>query len=116
MFGRPDRGGASIWVLAAGLVLALAGAAGAAVGASVIASHRAGAAADLGAFAGATRMVRGDRAACTHAERIVVANGGRLVDCRVDGLDVIVTVEVDATGLPWRRVATAVARAGPVRG
>jgi secretion/DNA translocation related TadE-like protein len=104
-------------VLATGLLLALAGAAGAAVGGAVIASHRAGAAADLGALAGAAAAVRGDPAACARAERIVRANEGRLVACRVDGLDVVVTVEVDVTGLRGLdRVATAVARAGPVRG
>jgi secretion/DNA translocation related TadE-like protein len=102
--------------LATGLLIALAGAAGATVAAAVVASHRAGAAADLGALAGAAQAVRGDPAACARAERFVVANGARLVDCRREGLDVILTVEVDATGLAGLgRTARGVARAGPVR-
>src|SRR5262245_20746639 len=56
---RSDRGAASVWVLAAGLVLVLAGGFGAAIGSATVARHRAQAAADLGALAGAARAVYG---------------------------------------------------------
>lgn len=50
-------------------------------------------------------------------EVAIAGNGGRLVDCRLDGLDLLVTAEVTTTPLPGlARVATARARAGPLRG
>jgi secretion/DNA translocation related TadE-like protein len=102
-----------VWVLAAGLVLVAGGVAGTAVGAAHVASHRAQAAADLGALAGAARAIDGPDPACARAAQLVSDNGGRLTRCRLDGLDLTVTVEVTAAGLG--RVATATARAGPAR-
>ncbi|MER7888702.1 Rv3654c family TadE-like protein [Micromonospora sp. NPDC094482] len=115
--GDAQRGGASVCLLAVGLVFVLAGAFGAAVGAARTAVQRAGVAADFGALAGAGRALDGDVAACALAAELVGRNGGRLVACQLDGLDVLVTAEVTVTPLPGlTRVATATARAGPVRG
>lgn len=115
-FTTNDRGAASIWVLAIGLVLFAAGLAGAAVGAARVARHEARVAADLGALAGAMRALDGTDGACARAAALVSRNGGHLTKCTVDGLDVIVTAEVAVTPLPGlTRTATADARAGPVR-
>ncbi|MFE9691712.1 Rv3654c family TadE-like protein [Micromonospora sp. NPDC005806] len=112
-----DRGGATICLLAVGLVFVLVGLFGAALGAARVARQQAHAAADFGALAGAGRALDGDEAACARAGELAGANGGRLVACRLDGLDVLVTVEVAVTPVPWlRRTATATSRAGPVRG
>jgi secretion/DNA translocation related TadE-like protein len=111
----PDRGSASIWLLAVGLVLVAMGVAGAAIGAATVARHRAQAAADLGALAGAARALDGPAAACGRATEIAGANGGRVVDCLLDGFDLILTVEVSVTPVPpVTRTASASARAGPV--
>jgi secretion/DNA translocation related TadE-like protein len=114
--GRRDGGAASVWLLAVGLVLVAGGMAGATVGAAHVASHRAQAAADLGALAGAARAIEGSAPACARASQFVAANGARLTHCRLDGLDLTVTVEVTpAPAAGIGRAATATARAGPVR-
>jgi secretion/DNA translocation related TadE-like protein len=98
-----------------GLALVLAGVAGAAVGAARVGRHRAQAAADIGALAGAARAIEGTEAACERAGRLVAANGGRTTSCEVDGLEIVVGTEVAVTPLPGlTRHATAAARAGPV--
>jgi secretion/DNA translocation related TadE-like protein len=105
-----------VWLLAVGLVLLAAGLAGATVGAAHVARHRAQAAADLGALAGAVHAIEGQPAACARAAEIVTANGARLTSCELAGLDLTVTVAVappPVTGLG--RPAVATARAGPVR-
>jgi secretion/DNA translocation related TadE-like protein len=111
-----DRGSASLWLLGVGLaVLAFAGAV-AAAGSVLVARHRAQAAADLGALAGAVRTAEGSSAACDRSREIVEVNGARLVECRLDGLDVVVGVEADAASLGQTvGPARAWARAGPVR-
>lgn len=110
-----DRGAASIFVLALGLVLVAAGLAGAAVGAARVGRHQARTAADLGALAGAARAVEGVEAACERAGRLAFANGARMVSCRLDGLELVVEVRVTVTPLPGlTRYASAAARAGPV--
>jgi secretion/DNA translocation related TadE-like protein len=115
---EPDeRGGATVCLLAVGLVFVLVGLFGAALGAARTARHQARNAADFGALAGAGRALDGDGVACGRADELARANGGRLVACRLDGLDVIVTTEVRVAPLPWlTRTATATSRAGPVRG
>ncbi|MFC7482256.1 Rv3654c family TadE-like protein [Luedemannella flava] len=112
--GRADRGGAGVLVLAFGLVVVLFGAACALVGAAVVARHRAQAAADLGALAGAAWAPVGESAACGRAAALVAANGADLVSCVLVGLDVIVTaaVTLDLPG-PALGTATRSARAGP---
>lgn len=112
-----DRGSASLWLLAVGLVLILAGVAAAAVGAVRVARHAAWAAADLSAMAGAARALDGEDAACARSAEIAADNGGRLVACTADGLDVVVMVELTVSPLPGLSLAVpARARAGPVRG
>lgn len=113
---RRDRGAASLLILGVGLVLVAAGLAGAAVGAARVGRHQARTAADLGALAGAARVIEGEQVACELAGRFVAANGGWLTSCRVDGFDLVVGVEVTVTPLPGlARRASAAARAGPVR-
>ena len=110
-----DRGAASIFVLAVGLLMVAAGVGAAAVGTARVDRHRVGVAADLGALAGAGRAVEGPEVACAEAGRFVVANGGRLIGCRVEGFDVVVTAEVVSRPLPGlSRPVSAAARAGPV--
>lgn len=105
-----------MWLLALGLLLLAAGLVGAAVGAAHVARHQARTAADLGALAGAVRVIDGQQVACARARQLVVANGARMVDCRLHELDLTVTVEVaPPRALGLRRPATATARAGPVR-
>ncbi|WP_435817756.1 Rv3654c family TadE-like protein [Micromonospora arida] len=112
-----QRGGATVLLLAMGLVFVVFGTFGAAIVAAGMASQRAAVAADLGALAGAARALDGDTAACASASDLAGRNDGRLVGCHLDGLDVLVTVEVAFTPLPGlTRVAAASARAGPVRG
>jgi len=104
---EPDRGSASIWLLAIGFVVVSVGIGAALVGSALTDRHRAQVAADLGALAGARYATDGAGVACDRAGRIVAANGGRLVDCRLDGFDLIVSADVG--------LARARARAGPVR-
>lgn len=111
-----DRGGASVCLLAVGLVFVLVGMFGAAVGAAATARQQAAVAADLGALAGAGRAPADAGAACSAAAEIAGRNGGRMLDCRLDGLDLVITTEVGVALLPGlTRVATATARAGPLR-
>ncbi len=112
--GRADRGGATIWLLASGLLVVLLGAAMAGVGAAVVARHRAQAAADLGALAGAQHALPGEQEACARAASIVAAHGARMVTCRLDGLDILVTAAVSPAGYAaLAGAAQASARAGP---
>jgi len=104
---RPDdRGAASVLLLATGSVVVALGIAAALVGGVLTARHRAQVAADLGALAGARYAVEGAGTACGRAGEIVAANGGRLVGCRLHGLDLVVSVAVGP--------ARGTARAGPV--
>jgi secretion/DNA translocation related TadE-like protein len=110
-----DRGAASIFVLALGLVLVAAGIAGAAVGAARVGRHQARTAADLGALAGAARAVEGSAVACERAGRLAYANRARMTFCRLDGFEIVIEVQVTVTPLPGlTRYASAAARAGPV--
>jgi len=103
-----------VWLLAAGLLVVLLSLAVAGVGAAVVARHRAQAAADLGALAGAAHAIEGEEIACRHAATIVVANRGRLVACWLEDLDVLVTAEVRPSGYAATAgPARASARAGP---
>ncbi|WFE25346.1 flp pilus-assembly TadE/G-like family protein [Solwaraspora sp. WMMD791] len=114
--GDRQRGSASLWLLAVGLTLVAAGTAGALIGAVRLARQQASVAADLAALAGAARVFAGPDVACARAAEVAGRNGGRLRVCTVDGLEVVVTVEV--TPLPATAVdrpVTATARAGPLR-
>jgi secretion/DNA translocation related TadE-like protein len=84
------------------------------VGSATVARQRARSAADLAALGAALRAWDGEEAACAWAAELSARNGARLVDCHLDGLDAIVTVEVVPAGLPGGGRAHASARAGPV--
>lgn len=82
------------------------------VAGAVIARHRVETAADLAALAGATRVLAGD--ACERAGVIAAANGARVDECTLDGLDVRIIVSAPVSlGVLGGEVA-ARARAGPV--
>ena len=115
--GGRDRGGATICLLAVGLLFVTGGLFGAQVSAARVARQQARVAADFGALAGAARALQDESLACDRAGEIIAANNARLVWCRLDGLDVLVTAEVAVDLLPGlTRVATVTARAGPLRG
>ena len=84
---------------------------GAYLGSVVVARHRAQAAADLAALAAAALLPSGVAAACACAT--MVAHEMRVDDaeCRVDDLDIVVTVQV---AVAFTGTARAAARAGPV--
>ncbi len=82
----------------------------AAVGNAVVSRHRAQAAADLAALAGAAALPAGREAACSGARELSAAMRAAVVACDIVGLDVTVRVEVAALV----GVAQASARAGPV--
>lgn len=90
---RPERGAASLLVVALAGVLLLVGAALGVVAALVTAHREAQAAADLAALAGAGSLQHGQDA-CTRAAEVASANGARLVSCRREAEDVVVAVEV----------------------
>lgn len=85
--------------------------AGAYLGSVVVARHRAQAAADLAALAAAARLPSGVAAACARATAVARGMGIDGAECRVDGLDVVITVRV---AVAFTGVAQAAARAGPV--
>jgi secretion/DNA translocation related TadE-like protein len=89
--------------------------AGVYVGSAVIARHRAQAAADLAALAGAQNLADGSAAACTRAAELARAMRTTVAQCAVEGLDVIVTVDAAvALGRFGVGPARATARAGPI--
>jgi len=110
-----ERGSATVWVLVLCGVLATVGVAVVLMGAAVVARHRAGAAADLAALAGAARAVQGGDG-CGEASRLARANAAQLTGCDVEpGGRVLVTVDVPvALGRLGVFTASARARAGPV--
>jgi secretion/DNA translocation related TadE-like protein len=110
---RSDRGSASLLVLGVALAVLIVLGSVAQAGGLLVARHRAESAADLGALAGARRAVDGSGDACGEAGRIVRANGARLVACRLEGFDVVVTAAVDGPA-GWGS-AEGSARAGPER-
>jgi secretion/DNA translocation related TadE-like protein len=112
----PERGSATVWVLALSGVLAVVGVAAVLVGAAVVARHRAASAADLAALAAGGQVVTGNPAPCTTAADVAAANGAELTACTVDGAAVVevavrVPVRLGGLGVRW---AAARARAGPV--
>lgn len=85
------------------------------LGAAVVARHRAQAAADLSALAAAVLLADGQGAACDAAEAVIVAMQVGSGGCAVQGLDVVVSVQVPVSLGRWGTGhAAASARAGPV--
>ena len=91
--------------------------AGLGCGSAVIARHRAQAAADLAALAGALAVPAGTNSACAQAQSLARAMHAAHVDCVTEDLDVIVTVDMALAFGSWAvGPARAAARAGPVSG
>ena len=78
--------------------------------------HRAEAAADLAALAAAGQAVRGEAVACRRAGDVAAGSGGRVVLCRVRGVEAVVEVEVALRATVFGAMtARARARAGPAQ-
>ncbi|HET6703402.1 Rv3654c family TadE-like protein [Amycolatopsis sp.] len=109
----PDRGAATIWTALA--VAALTGVATLAIwlGATVIARHKAEAAADLGALAAASHASEGPARACERARWVTDRMGVTLRSCRWQQLDALVEVEARTPAIAGLPQASAHARAGP---
>jgi secretion/DNA translocation related TadE-like protein len=82
------------------------------LGSAVVARHRAQAAADLAALAAAARLPAGPEMACAQATTVAREMRVDGIQCAVDDLDAVVTIEmrVAVGGWGWARAA---ARAGP---
>ncbi|HUR12937.1 MAG TPA: Rv3654c family TadE-like protein [Mycobacteriales bacterium] len=95
---RGDRG--FVTPFAAGLIplLLLTGGFVAAATAVAATRHAAEAAADVAALAAARHALEGERPACDAAEHVAVENGARLVSCRLEGLEAVLTVAVSPPG------------------
>lgn len=107
---RPERGAATVLVVAMAGVLMFVMTGLSAAGGLVTAQRRAQAAADLAALAGASHLDD----ACARATEVALANAAAVESCRIDGRDVTVSVTVPGPDVPWREVTlTAEARAGP---
>ena len=113
MSRRPERGAATVLVVAVGGLLIMIGLAVAGV-TSVVVGHRgAQSAADLAALAGAQAEVGGGDG-CAAAGAVARANRARLTGCAVPGSDVLVQVSRSVRpGFGLRFVLEASARAGP---
>jgi secretion/DNA translocation related TadE-like protein len=92
-----ERGSATVLVLAGLGALVFLMTAGLTISAAVLGAHRARAAADLGALAGALAVQRGETGAraCERAVAVIERNQGRLVSCSA-GPEGFVDVEVTA--------------------
>lgn len=105
-----DAGVSTIFgCLCVGLLLVVTGI-GIRLGGAMLAREQAETAADLGALAGAARMLQGTDTACGRARAMVQANRATLVSCSADGLDLLLEVRTPT----WGGSAQAHARAGPV--
>ena len=110
-----DEGG-SATVLSAVMIVVLLTVfgAGLGVGTAIVGRHRAQAVADLAALTAAERLPSGATSACEQAMLISRRMVDAQVGCRVDHLDVVVTVDLPvAFGGRRIGVAHAASRAGP---
>ncbi len=112
-----EQGSGTVLTLGFIIVLCTVLLAGVALSGAVVAAHRAAAAADLAALAGAQTLSGGSEAtqACVRAATIAGAQAAEVLGCQVSGQEVEVKVSVQ---LPWaqaliREPAVARARAGP---
>lgn len=113
MSRRPERGAATVLVVALAGMLLMVGLAVTGVTAVVVAHRGAQSAADLAALAGSQAEVTGADA-CAAAQAIAQRNGARLIDCVLQGSDVVVRVGRTVRpgfGLSFDLAASA--RAGP---
>ena len=110
----PDRGSASLLVLALCAVVVLLAGVLVAVGGAAVARRRAAISADAAALAAAGAALHGEQAACRAARLVAEAQGGRVLSCRITGDVADLLVVVRPTG-PLGRLGPARgrARAGP---
>ncbi|WP_309224196.1 MULTISPECIES: Rv3654c family TadE-like protein [unclassified Mycobacteroides] len=109
-----DNGSATLVAVAMMAVMLALTAGGVAIGSAVVARHRAQAAADLSALAGAQWALYGVAPACAQATAITRRMGASMASCVVDDLDAVVTVNVPVIlGRFGIGPARAAARAGP---
>ncbi|NIJ10062.1 secretion/DNA translocation related TadE-like protein [Saccharomonospora amisosensis] len=115
---RPRDGGiATVWAAIAVVGLMVVAYVVWLLGGAMLARHRAGGAADLAALAAAGHADRGVAQACAHARQVTDRMHGALKECRLDGWDALVVVELTPPGpLQPLGLATGRARAGPVDG
>ena len=105
-----DAGVSTIFAcLSVGVLIIVMGI-GVRLGGAMLAREQAETAADLGALAGAARMLLGPETACARAGVVARANRATVVSCRADSLDLLLEVQVPV----WGGSASAHARAGPV--
>ncbi|MDQ6714500.1 MAG: pilus assembly protein TadE [Actinomycetota bacterium] len=112
--GDRESGAATVLVIAAVAVILLVSAGALSLVAAVAASHRAHAAADLAALAGAQVLVDGGGSgrACAAAARVSRRNGAAVVSC-LTGPDLTMVLLVTVPSAPGLAPAQARARAGP---
>jgi secretion/DNA translocation related TadE-like protein len=109
-----ERGAGSILVLGAVAVALTALLVVLTLAAGYDARHRAAAAADLAALAGAGQVGFGAEPACALARTVAAANGGVLRSCTVEGEQVVVSVAATIVGpTSWLPDPVRWARAGP---
>jgi len=113
--GGSDRGVATVVVCLCVAALLVVTVLGLRLGGAVLAAQRAGTAADLGALAGAARVLDGAGSACARAAQVVAANGARMTGCEVVGLDLRVQTGVTVRLGPLDGQASGRSRAGPDR-
>ncbi|MFF1902282.1 Rv3654c family TadE-like protein [Kitasatospora sp. NPDC058218] len=117
---RPDRGSATVWLIAFAVLGCATFTATLSVGSVVGARHRAESAADLAALAAADRLLLDPDGGCGRAAGIAQAQAATLVSCTVereaDAVEVVAEVRIGGVpvGLPIGP-ARARSRAGPVR-
>lgn len=93
-----DAGSSTVLGLALMLVLLAVGGVIGTIGVVSVTRHRAEATADLAALAAARHVFEGEQAACGAARRLAAEQGARLLDCRLEALDVVVVVGVRPPG------------------
>lgn len=104
-----ERGSMTVVAIAFTLVITMFGVVGLGLAQWAVAAARLSSAADIAALAGA----QSSPDACATAMRAAQANGTTLVDCVVDGTDVVATVQAPAPPFA-ARVATLLGRSASV--
>ncbi|WP_308201483.1 Rv3654c family TadE-like protein [Sphaerisporangium perillae] len=112
--GERERGAGTVWVVAVMALIWFMAVALLLMGTARIARHRAEAAADLSALAGATQALAAPETACRRARDLAAANHASMTRCVVREGVVDVRVKVRLV-LPWlgERSTFADSRAGP---
>lgn len=109
-----DAGAGTVLALAVITSVVLAATAVATFGEAVVVRHRAAAAADAAALAGAVATSSGRGDGCRVAGSVAARLGARLSACRLRGAVVAVRVDVSPPAwLAWAGTARISARAGP---